>query len=150
MNPPEPEALFADIQKARAEGYAVAVEETLPGVSTLSAPIKAAGADLVATLSLTSPSSRLTPESIDALLPELIATARSISADLGHLPPRKRRGRSDGEVGGGGARPTGRAADHQRPMPRVVTRPTRPGCRAPVDGRGHRIRRRRRPRRCTA
>ncbi|WP_345609812.1 IclR family transcriptional regulator [Pseudonocardia adelaidensis] len=87
INPPEPAALFADVQNVRAQGYAVAVEETLPGVSTLSAPIRAAGADLVATLSLTSPSSRLTEDAIRSLLPELLRTARAISADLGHLPP---------------------------------------------------------------
>ncbi|HYH32152.1 MAG TPA: IclR family transcriptional regulator [Pseudonocardia sp.] len=88
VNPPDAGSLFADVQKVRVQGYAVAIEETLPGVSTVSAPITGAGGDLVATLSLTSPSSRLTPDAIEELLPELLAAARSISAALGWVPNR--------------------------------------------------------------
>jgi DNA-binding IclR family transcriptional regulator len=86
VNPPAPDTLLDDIRGVREKQYAVAVEETLPGVSTLSAPIRGAAAELAATLSLTSPSSRLTDDAIAVLLPQLIAAARAVSVELGWTP----------------------------------------------------------------
>ncbi len=89
VHPPDPDAMLADIRSARTTGYTLAVEETLPGVSTISAPIRGASEELVATLSLTSPSRRLTQPAIDTLLPQLIDTARAISSELGWFPTRR-------------------------------------------------------------
>jgi IclR family acetate operon transcriptional repressor len=83
VNPPDPETESTEIRKARETGYAVAIEETTKGISTLSAPVRNAAGELVATLSVTVPSRRLTRRTVDALLPDLRATAQSISAELG-------------------------------------------------------------------
>jgi IclR family acetate operon transcriptional repressor len=86
VNPPTPEALIEDVQSVRAAGYACAFEETLPGVSTMSVPVFGAAGELTAILSLTAPSTRLTPERVTDLLPEVLRSAAAISADLGYLP----------------------------------------------------------------
>lgn len=85
INPPDPEVLIALVRQVRSEGFAVAIEETLPGVSTLAAPVRSSTGDLVATVSLTSPTIRMTPEVIDRLRPQVTATGRAISAELGWL-----------------------------------------------------------------
>jgi DNA-binding IclR family transcriptional regulator len=89
VHPPTPEQLLTDVATARDLGYALAVEETLPGVSTLSGPIRDATGVLVATLSLTSPTTRLTEPAIEQLLPQLLTIASQISRDLGWVPPQK-------------------------------------------------------------
>lgn len=88
VNPPPPEVLVADVRRARQDGYAIAKEETLPGVSTLSAPVRGSTGTLLATVSLTAPSIRLTDDKVDGLLEQVIATGRAISAELGWLPRR--------------------------------------------------------------
>lgn len=65
----------------------MAYEETLPGVSTLSAPIHGPAGDLAATLSLTAPSTRLTTATVEDLLPSVIACADAISSELGWMRP---------------------------------------------------------------
>lgn len=85
VNPPSPEALIQDVQLVRATGYACAFEETLPGVSTMSVPVFGAAGELAAVLSITAPSTRLTPEHVADLLPEARRCAAAISADLGCL-----------------------------------------------------------------
>ncbi len=85
VNPPSPEDLLADVAAARERGYAMAVEETLPGVSTMSAAIRDSTGSLVATLSLTMPSSRLTEQTKTELLPQLVAAADAVSTELGHV-----------------------------------------------------------------
>jgi len=86
VNPPPPDALIADVRRARQDGFAMAKEETLPGVSTISAPVRGSTGTLLATVSLTAPSMRLVETSVDGLLEQVIATGRSISAELGWLP----------------------------------------------------------------
>lgn len=89
VNPPSPDDLLADIAEAKRHGYALAVEETLPGVSTMSAAIRDSTGSLVATLSLTMPSSRLTEQRKADLLPQLLAAADTISTELGYVPHRR-------------------------------------------------------------
>ncbi len=84
-NPPPPEVLLAEVQRARTDGFACAFEETIPGVSTMSVPVHGPSGVLVAVLSLTAPSTRLTRERVDELLPVVMERARQISADLGWL-----------------------------------------------------------------
>lgn len=85
-NPPSARALRADVERVRATGVARAFEETLPGVSTISVPVLGAAGDLVAVLSLTAPSIRLSDERIEQLLPDVLAAAAAVSTDLGCLP----------------------------------------------------------------
>ncbi|GAA2759434.1 IclR family transcriptional regulator domain-containing protein [Actinopolymorpha rutila] len=85
INPPEPNTLIELVRQARSEGFAVAIEETLPGVSTLAAPIRSSTGDLVGTVSVTSPTIRMTPEVITLLRPQVIDAGHAISAELGWL-----------------------------------------------------------------
>ncbi|MGH3655490.1 MAG: IclR family transcriptional regulator [Micromonosporaceae bacterium] len=86
VDPPSPDKLLADIETARESGYAMAIEETLPGVSTMSAAVRDSTGALVATLSLTMPSSRLTADTKQELLRHLLRAADAISAELGWVP----------------------------------------------------------------
>ena len=88
INPPPPDTLIADVRRAREDGHAIAMEETLPGVSTISAPIRGSTGALHATVSLTAPASRLTSDRLPALRDRVLDTARAISAELGWMPRR--------------------------------------------------------------
>jgi DNA-binding IclR family transcriptional regulator len=80
-----PGTLLRDVQRVRETGFAFAFEEALPGVSTTSVPVRGAGGDLSAVLSLTAPSTRLPRERVDELLPDVVAAAQKNSAALGWL-----------------------------------------------------------------
>jgi IclR family acetate operon transcriptional repressor len=85
VNPPSPDALVHDVQAVRAAGHACAFEETLPGVNTMSVPVRGSHGELAAVLSLTAPSTRLPRERVDELMPAVVACAQAISADLGWM-----------------------------------------------------------------
>lgn len=81
--PPTADELVDDLVATRDRGYASALEETLPGVCTVSAPIRRAGGGLAAILSITGPRLRLDQRHIAELAPDLLATAAEIGSDLG-------------------------------------------------------------------
>jgi len=87
VNPPSAEVLMADVAAVRNAGHACAFDETLPGVSTLSVPIHGSAGNLIAILSLTAPSSRLTRDKVNELLPDAVECAAAISQDLGWMRP---------------------------------------------------------------
>src|SRR5947208_4148290 len=65
-------------------GYAVAVDELEQGLSALAAPIFGPDGAVVAALSISGPTIRLTGERIAELAPELMEQARAVSALLGN------------------------------------------------------------------
>jgi IclR family transcriptional regulator, acetate operon repressor len=65
-------------------GYAVAVDELEQGLSALAAPIFGPDGDVVAALSISGPTIRLTRERIAELAPELTRQAAAVSQRLGH------------------------------------------------------------------
>jgi len=85
FNPPDRDALIQDVQAVRAAGHACAFEETLPGVNTMSVPVRGLRGELAAVLSLTAPSSRLPRERVEELMPAVATCAHAISADLGWM-----------------------------------------------------------------
>lgn len=93
INPPEPQTLLEEVQAVRAVGYACAFEETLPGVNTMSVPVRGSHGELAAVLSLTAPSIRLPKTRIDELLPEAVRCAAAISSDLGWIGDERNRQR---------------------------------------------------------
>jgi DNA-binding IclR family transcriptional regulator len=68
----------------RREGYAEAVEELEIGLAAIAAPVRGAGGEVVAALSITGPTVRMTPERIAELKPILIEEARTLSRRLGN------------------------------------------------------------------
>lgn len=83
VDPPNLQTELSEIRIVRETGYATAFEETTKGVNTISAPIRDSADTLVATLSITAPSSRMGSDRAAELAPRLITTAQAISAELG-------------------------------------------------------------------
>lgn len=81
--PPTAEELLASVERCRAQGYATAYGETIPGVSTVAAGLRGADGHVAATLSVTGPSTRWTRDAIDRWVPVLLETAATVSALLG-------------------------------------------------------------------
>ena len=84
--PPElghaiPDAL---LETVRARGYAIAVGELEPGLAAMAAPVRDAGGETVAALSISGPDHRLTTTRIAELAPVLVAGADGLSARLGY------------------------------------------------------------------
>ena len=71
------------MERCRAQGYATAYGETIPGVSTVAAGLRGADGHVAATLSVTGPSTRWTRDAIDRWVPVLLETAATVSGLLG-------------------------------------------------------------------
>jgi DNA-binding IclR family transcriptional regulator len=77
-------ALEAELAQVRAEGFATAADELEAGLTALAAPVHGPTGDVIAALSISGPTLRLTPARVAELRPELIKQARALSARLGH------------------------------------------------------------------
>ncbi|GAA1435472.1 IclR family transcriptional regulator C-terminal domain-containing protein [Mycobacterium cookii] len=84
INPPSPETLQREVELVRRNGHARAFGETIAEIHTLSVPVRGAHSQLVAVLSITAPSSRLSESRMDVVLPAVTETAAVISNQLGH------------------------------------------------------------------
>jgi DNA-binding IclR family transcriptional regulator len=73
-----------ELERIRAEGYAVAVDELEPGLAAMAAPVRGVHGDVIAALSISGPTLRMTPERILELHTVLIGEADSLSRRLGH------------------------------------------------------------------
>lgn len=83
---PDPEALRAEIALTRARGYAIDNEDDSIGVRCLGVAIRGAGGAPLFAMSLTGPSPRFTLEQVEALAPEVVATADALSRRFGWDP----------------------------------------------------------------
>ena len=68
----------------RARGYATAVDELELGLSALAAPVRAGDGAVIAALSISGPTGRLTSERIVELAPELLQEAATLGRRLDH------------------------------------------------------------------
>jgi IclR family transcriptional regulator, acetate operon repressor len=82
------DALQADLAEVRRRGYAVTNEELEPGLAAVAAPVYRDGAAVVAALSVSGPTTRLTRKRIPAVAAQCAAEARALSAVLGYQPER--------------------------------------------------------------
>jgi IclR family acetate operon transcriptional repressor len=80
----DPRRLRAELQGVRRSGYATAVDELEPGLAAMAVPVRGARGDVIAALSITGPTLRLTPARIYELMPTLIDEAGALSHRLGH------------------------------------------------------------------
>lgn len=78
-----PAALREALHRVRQEGYALDEEEIEQGLRCLAAPITDRSGRPSAALAISAPASRMTPEAIGALLPQVKAAAARISRMLG-------------------------------------------------------------------
>jgi IclR family transcriptional regulator, acetate operon repressor len=72
------------LERVRARGYATAVDELEAGLSALAGPVYGPAGEVVAALSISGPTHRLTAARIEELAPLLLEQCRSLSARLGH------------------------------------------------------------------
>jgi DNA-binding IclR family transcriptional regulator len=80
----DPRRLCSELEVVRGQGFATAVDELEPGLAAIAAPVRGARGEVVAALSITGPTLRLTPPRILELLPILTDEARTLSRRLGH------------------------------------------------------------------
>jgi IclR family acetate operon transcriptional repressor len=75
--------LETELERVRARGYAHAVDELELGLSAIAAPVHGADGAVVAALSISAPTARLTAERVDQLAPVLLEQSRALSRKLG-------------------------------------------------------------------
>jgi IclR family acetate operon transcriptional repressor len=76
--------LRSELETVRREDFATAVDELELGLAAIAAPVRGAGGEVVAALSISGPTTRMTPERIADLKPTLIEEARTLSRRLGN------------------------------------------------------------------
>lgn len=86
----DPVRLREELESVRAQGFALAVDELEPGLAAVAAPVFGAHGDVIAAISITGPTLRMTPKRIAELRPALIEEARSLGRRLGNSEPRER------------------------------------------------------------
>jgi IclR family acetate operon transcriptional repressor len=79
-----PRQLRTELEAVRREDFAAAIDELEPGLAAIAAPVRGASGEVVAALSISGPTTRMTPERIAELKPILIEAARSLSRRLGN------------------------------------------------------------------
>ena len=80
----DPRLLRAELDEVERTGCATAVDELEPGLAAMAAPVRGAGGDVVAALSITGPTLRMTPPRIRQLQGTLIEEALVLSRRLGY------------------------------------------------------------------
>jgi DNA-binding IclR family transcriptional regulator len=79
--------LRAELQTVRERSFAAAVDELEIGLAAIAAPVRGAGGEVVAALSISGPTTRMNDDRIAELRPILIDGARSLSRRLGNHQP---------------------------------------------------------------
>jgi DNA-binding IclR family transcriptional regulator len=80
----DPERLRSELEEVRGEDFAAAIDELEIGLAAIAAPVRGAGGEVVAALSISGPTIRMTPERVAELKPVLIEEARQLSRRLGN------------------------------------------------------------------
>ena len=82
------EALADDLALVRRRGYAVADEELEPGLVAIAAPVRDSSGAVVASISVSGPSVRLTPDRTVTVAAMVAGEAHALSSELGFTPAR--------------------------------------------------------------
>ena len=88
----DPEAFRAELRLTRERGYSIDDEEDSIGVRCLGVAVLGAGGAPLFAISVTGPSPRFTLDRLRSCAPEVMATARALSRQLGWEPPAERAG----------------------------------------------------------
>ena len=73
-----------ELQAVRRDGFATSIDELEIGLAAMAAPVRGARGEVIAALSISGPTLRMTPERIGELQPILTHEARLLSRRLGH------------------------------------------------------------------
>lgn len=79
-----PDALRAELEQIRADGYAISLEERVVGVVALAVPARDHTGEVTTALSISIPAVRAGRDELVALVPTALQAARTLSARLGH------------------------------------------------------------------
>ena len=79
-------ALAAELAEVRKRGYAITVDELEPGLVAIAAPVFRGGDEVIAAISVSGPSNRLTPPRAAEAADLCRHEAAALSAVLGHRP----------------------------------------------------------------
>lgn len=82
----DPDTLREELARVRDDGYAVSIEERVPGVTSLAVPVFDFSTSVVAAISVSGPSSRVSPDVIDIFVPLAIDAAEQFTVALGGGP----------------------------------------------------------------
>ena len=80
----DPAQLRAQLEVVRHEHFATAVDELEVGLAAIAAPVRGAAGEVIAALSISGPTTRMTPARIAELKPTLIGEADQLSRRLGN------------------------------------------------------------------
>ena len=75
--------LRAELDQVREQGYALAVDELEVGLTAAAAPIRNVHGDVVASMSVSGPTFRITDDRIDEVVTKLVEAAHEVSHRLG-------------------------------------------------------------------
>jgi IclR family KDG regulon transcriptional repressor len=81
----DPNLLKKELQAIKSQGYAIDNEENEPGIRCVAAPILDSSQHVIASISISGPSVRITNEKIPELADMVIQTSREISKSLGYF-----------------------------------------------------------------
>jgi DNA-binding IclR family transcriptional regulator len=81
----DPGAIATALEEVRARGWATTREELEVGLNAVAAPVRAAGGDVVAAISVSGPVYRLTAESLPDVAKKVIAAAGEFSRRIGYF-----------------------------------------------------------------
>jgi IclR family transcriptional regulator, acetate operon repressor len=73
-----------ELQAVRRDDFATSIDELEIGLTAIAAPVRGARGEVIAALSISGPTLRMTPARIDELNPILTSEARTLSRRLGH------------------------------------------------------------------
>ncbi len=76
-------ALRGELDRVREQGYAVAVDELEVGLTAVAAPIRNSHGDVVASMSVSGPTFRLSADRVDGVARQLVEAAEEVSHRLG-------------------------------------------------------------------
>jgi IclR family transcriptional regulator, acetate operon repressor len=82
--PPAGAPASRELDAVRQTGFATSIDELEIGLSAMAAPVRGAHGEVIAALSISGPTLRMTPERIEELRPILTSEATSLSRRLGH------------------------------------------------------------------
>jgi IclR family transcriptional regulator, acetate operon repressor len=81
---PAEAAAPAELEAVRRDGFATSIDELEIGLTAMAAPLRGARGEVIAALSISGPTLRMTPERINELQRILISEAQTLSRRLGH------------------------------------------------------------------
>ena len=81
----DPSVLRTELERVQRDGFAVAVDELETGLAAVAAPVRGASGEVVAALSITGPTVRMTAARIRELCRVLVEESDRLSARLGYI-----------------------------------------------------------------